>query len=353
MRPTAALSLALVAALSSAAAARAQDDVQTGFVHVLDPNAATSPGPLLGLDVSAVREDPLLGPDRRPAIVPVAGADGALHAERLPLLVVHGIQADFGDVAPLIRRLGEDQDRYQVHVVAYADVRRRTSKNGDDLARLLVDRFAGRPLAFVAHSMGGIVVRRALNRLALTGELALFPRVRVLAVDTPWHGYDGPKDGLRMSFVRPFMPDGYEDMRARSPMFAGDDRQTDPLDRAGLYATELPWSVEVHHVAAQEGDAALDHTELPDVAGELARRLDLEPFSPGADLKVRHAVTALVQSEVGRAIVDDGVPLTPACVRAALERLVPRLPGDHSSVLASEPFFARVGTFLGVELERP
>lgn len=333
-------------------AARAQDE--PGFVHVLDPHAELGyPGPTIPLDVSGVREDPLLGPGRRPAIVPVADADGRVHAARDPVFVVHGIRADFGDVAPLIRRLGEDQDRYQAHVVAYADTKRRTSKNGDDLARLLVDGFAGRPLAFVAHSMGGIVVRRALNRLALTGELALFPSVRVLAVDTPWHGYDGPADGLRMRFARPFMPDGYEDMRARAPMFAGDERQTDPLDRGGLYAFDLPASVQVHVVVAERGDAALDYTELPDVAAQLARRLDLEPFSPGTPVQVRNFVSALAQSEVGRAIEREGVPLTPACVLAALELHAPRLPGDHSTVLASEAFHARLGSFLGVELERP
>lgn len=333
--------LLLALGLACLTVARGQDP-RDGLAQALDPDTPRSRAGL-PLDVAGVREDPLLGPDRTPAILPV----GDDHPDRDPLLIVHGIKADFGDVAPLVRHLGA-QTRYQVHVVAYADVKRRTSKNGDDLARLLVERFRGRPLTFVAHSMGGIVVRRALNRLAVSGHLRCFPRVRVLTVDTPWHGYEGPRDGFRMSFARPFMPDGYEDMRARSPMFAGDDRARDALDRVGLYGVDLPASVEVHMVAAQQGDQALDYTELTAVPGQLARRLDLEPFDEGTDIRVRHAVAALVQSEVGRSITRRQVPLTPRCVRDALERLVPRLPGDHSTVLRSEAFFARVERFLGL-----
>lgn len=337
------ISLLALGLLTTASVARAQPE-RDGLIHALDPDAPRAR--LVRVDeVAGLREDPLLGPDRSPAILPVADARGAHHPRRAPLLVVHGIKADFGDVAPLVAHLA-DQDRYQVHLVAYADVKRRTSLNGDRLAGLLVEQFRGRPLTFVAHSMGGIVVRRALNRLAASGQLACFPRVRVLAVDTPWHGYDGPRDGVRMSFARAFMPDGYEDMRARSPMFSGDDRARDPLDRAGLFGVELPASVRIHMVVAQQGDQALDYTELPQVAGQLARRLDLEPFEEGVDVQVRHAVTALAQSEVGRAIARERVPLTPGRVRAALERLVPRLPGDHSTVLASDAFFAAVDRFL-------
>lgn len=330
--------------LVSASIAHARPD-RDGLAQAIDPD--TPRGRVVrAAEVADLAEDPLLGPDRAPAILPVVGADGAVHPDRDPLLVVHGIKADFGDVAPLVERLVSGQRRYQVHLVAYADVKRRTSWNGDRLAGLLVEGFRGRPLVIIAHSMGGIVVRRALNRLAVTGELGRFPRVRVLAVDTPWHGYDGPPDGLRMSFARPFMPDGYEDMRARSPMFAGDARAKDPLDRAGLYGVELPRTVELHLVAAREGDQALDHTELPGVAAQLARRLDQEPFEPGVDPKVRHLASALAQSEVGRALAREGA-LTPARVADALARLVPRLPGDHSSVLRSGAFFARVDAFLG------
>jgi hypothetical protein len=197
--------------------------------------------------------------------------------------------------------------------------------------------------------MGGIVVRRALNRLAFEGRLASFGAVRLLSVDTPWHGYGGPRDGLRMGFVRPFMPDGYEDMRARSPMFSGDPRQDDPLDKVGLYGIDLPASVRISMVVAQEGDAALDYTELPAVAGQLALRLDLEPFQTD-DPQVRNFTSALAQSEVGRRITADDVPLTARRVREALARLAPRLPGHHSSVLLSREFSRALAAFLQIDI---
>lgn len=305
---------------------------QDGVIQRIDPGASL---PLTGL--AEVREDPLLAPGRRPVILAVRDGADALHPEREPLLVLHGIKADFGDVAPMIERL-VGQGRFQVHVLAYADVRRRTSQNGQDLAELLVQRFAGRRLTLVAHSLGGIVARAALNELAADGRLAQFPRVRLVGVDVPWHGYKGPPDGLRMALVRPFMPDGYEDMRARSPMFQY------------LYARELPANVAVLLVVARSGDQALDYRELPGVPAELARRLREEPPDPKLDIQVRHAADAIWQSEVGRRLRRERPQTTDEVttdqVTAALERGLLRLPGDHSSVLAGDDFLRALEYFL-------
>lgn len=337
------LLLATAGLLALPALAFAQP-ARDGLSQIVDPRAPRGRVIAVG-EVAGLVEDGLLAPGRRPALHPVADGAGRVHPGRAPLVVVHGINADFADVAPLVGWAAADA-RWQLHLLAYCDRNRRTSLNGDDLAGLLVERLAGRPLTLVAHSLGGIVVRRALDRLALDGRLRLFPSVRVLAVDTPWHGFEGPRDGVRMHFARAFMPDGFEDMRAASPMFAGDERQADPLDRAGLYGVELPSSVRITLVAATRGHQALDFTELPGVAAQLVRRLDLEPFDPGVELRVRHLVNALAQSEVGRRIHAERVPLTPDKVKQALARLLPRLEGDHSTVLAGEPFRAVLTRFL-------
>lgn len=337
----------LVALLLSAAVCRAQDD---GLVQTLDPEAPRgaaalgAPVPVLPRDLSAVVEDELLAPGRRPTLHAV----GRLDARREPLIVVHGIQADFGDVAELVRRV-TDEGTYQPYALAYADWRRRTSKNGDDLAALVHERFRGRRVTFVAHSMGGIVVRRALNRLAVEEKLDDFPALRLFAVDTPWHGYDGPGDGARMSFARPFMPDGLEDMRARAPMFRGDRRAEDLLDRLGLFGLDLPAHVAIRMVAAEQEDAALDHTELPRVPAELARLVNGEALGPDVDLQTRHVVLALRASEAWPAL-SRLRPATEACVREALLELVPRLPGGHSTTLLTESFFLKLGEWLGIDL---
>jgi hypothetical protein len=136
-------------------------------------------------------------------------------------------------------------------------------------------------------------------------------------------------------------------MRARSPMFSGDDRASDPLDRAGLFGIALPRHVSVKIVTAREGTAALDWTEAPltAVPAQLAAPRD------DADPQVRHFAAALRQSTAGPAIARAGA--SEERVRAALQEEIPRLTGDHSSVLANEPFFAVLGGFLDLELERP
>lgn len=317
---------------------------QEGVIQAIDPGA---PLPLEGIE--RFDEDGLLGEKCSPALRPVADAEGRVHLEREPLLLIHGIRADFGDLAPLLRRLAEKQTRFQPWVMAYADFRRHTRKNGDDLAGLLVERFRGRRVSIVAHSMGGIVARRALNRLAVDGRLALFPRVRVIAVDVPWHGYKGPGDGLRMGIARLFMPNGLEDMRARAPLFAGKPGADDPLDRVGLYGVELPASVTILQVVAKQGDQALDWRELPGVVEQLARRLAGEPFGDDLDPRVSHAVNAILQSAVGARLVREG-PRPAGELGPLLERRLLRLEGDHATVLAGEPFLGLLGWFLGVSL---
>jgi pimeloyl-ACP methyl ester carboxylesterase len=330
------LLLIILAALS----ARAQDD---GLIQTLDPDAPRGVA-ALPRDVSTIEEDPLLAPGRRPALLPIEPVDG----RREPLIVVHGIQADFGDVAELVRRVSLE-GTYQPYVLAYADWKRRTSLNGDDLAALVHERLRGRRVTFVGHSMGGIVVRRALNRLAVEEKLGDFPALRLFSVDTPWHGYDGPPDGARMSFVRPFMADGLEDMRARSPMFHGDRRSADVLDRLGLFGLDLPAHVSIRMVVAEREDAALDYTELPSVPAEAARLVNGEALSTDVDPQTRHFVLALRASEAWPALARLA-PTTEACVREALLELVPRLPGGHSTTLLTESFFLKLGEWLGVDL---
>jgi pimeloyl-ACP methyl ester carboxylesterase len=138
--------------------------------------------------------------DRDVLIVPHRG----IHAERPPVLLVHGLNGAPRDLAGMADRL--DAAGRQVLLVLYRDRERTTSESGaalaDAMVRLREEHYPeGTPLDIVAHSMGGIVARAALNTLqdpAWRGgdgrhrsraPRAGFGPVRLRAIDTPWDGF--------------------------------------------------------------------------------------------------------------------------------------------------------------------
>jgi pimeloyl-ACP methyl ester carboxylesterase len=138
--------------------------------------------------------------DRDVLIVPHRG----IHAERPPVLLVHGLNGAPRDLADVADRL--DQAGRQVLLVLYRDRERTTSESGtalaDAMVRLREEHYPeGTPLDIVAHSMGGIVARAALNTLqdpdwrggggrhrAPTPRAGFGP-IRLRAIDTPWDGF--------------------------------------------------------------------------------------------------------------------------------------------------------------------
>jgi pimeloyl-ACP methyl ester carboxylesterase len=215
-------------------------------------------------------ENELLRPGKKGALYALGNSPADFHADREPLVLVHGIQGDPKVLQSVVDRF-RDSSRYQLYVLCYDDNGRRTSLNGNDLAeemRSLERRLGrGRDVAIVAHSMGGIVARQALNQLSAgTGRgIERFGDVRLIAADTPWHGYPGPSDrgaeGVFMDIARAFMNDGLEDMRAASAMFAGDPDGPDPAARAGLLGVELADNVSTNLVFAAEGNNVSDYSE--------------------------------------------------------------------------------------------
>src|SRR5436309_2744214 len=91
---------------------------------------------------------------------------------------------------------------------------------------------------------GGRTLGFDLGSLATDADrpLGRFGRVRFIAVDTPWHGFPGPSDrgadAFLMAMARLVLPEGLDDMRAASAMFAGDPGSDDPVARAGLLNVE-------------------------------------------------------------------------------------------------------------------
>ena len=342
-----------IAAAALAVALAAPVPGPTGWAVTGAPNSR-----ILPFDVGQLDEDKLLRSGRKAALYALASGPDGYHRERPPLVLVHGIQGHPRDLQAVIDRL--KATRYQLYVFAYDDWKTRTSLSGNQLADELRNLTGylgkGRDLAIVAHSMGGIVTRQALNQLSYGARRGLerFRSAHVIAIDTPWHGYGGPGDrgieGAFMAVARPFMPDALEDMRARSAMFQGDPKSKDPVARVGLLQVVPPSNLTIDLAFAQEGKDIHDYTEAELVPyAQLLAGYFLRESKIGPDPMVINFHRALVQSsawfpfqDAMRAQADRG-SLEAAAVRAGLERFFPRFPGDHTGVLREQ---SRKPTFL-------
>jgi pimeloyl-ACP methyl ester carboxylesterase len=309
---------------------------------------------VLSFDLSRLDEGKLLRGGKRAALYALGDSAADYHRERVPVILVHGIRGAPKDLQAVATRLKATLPQLQLHVLAYDGWHRRTHESGNDFAEelrtLQKSLGADREIVIVAHSMGGLVSRWALNELSIGPGKGVekFKRVRLLTLDSPWHGYGGPSDrgieGWFMAVARAFIPDALEDMRARSAMFQGDPKSKDPAAREGLLNGILPTNVEVEVVFAQEGTDIWDYTEGPLV--QLAPKLQAyftDETPVRGDPWLVNFWNALIQArayipfqEELRALGDKRMLVT-GHVRAALLKHYPRFPGDHVGVLKEHP----------------
>jgi len=312
----------------------ARPDVPNGWLlHALSPDC---------------EEEALLGPGRTARLYAVSSHGLGDLNSRPPVLLVHGLSGHPADLRAMGDRL--QHAGYQVYALFFDDMGTRLRENGAGLAREVARLMAhplrrGRELHIVAHSAGGLIARLALNLLAADGFLPRLGAVELYAIDTPWHGYRGPDDQsalgrLRMGFARPFMPDGLEDLRARSALFAGDPHSTNPALFRGLLRYPLPSQVRIHLCFAQQGEQVHDYTEglLAPLSEQIAAYyqshtpLDGQPQLQNFWLALVSSASYFAFQDELRRIADHG-SLRAAHVQQALLRHFPRLPGDHQSVL--------------------
>jgi hypothetical protein len=310
------------------------------------PCAAAPNGRLLGFALGGLDESPLVGAGDGARIYALGAGPFDYDPSRLPLLLIHGIQGSPSDLQAVVNRFRGS--RYQLHVICYDSEHRRTSLNGDDVASelraLQKSRGDAPALTVFAHSLGGIVARQALNQLALGGGAEQFHAIRVLAIDTPWHGFSGPADtgvqGVFMSVARLFLPNGLDDMRALSAMFQGEPSSPDPTARPGLLDVSLPDNLTVALVFAQQGDDILDYTEgclavLPALL--VSHFCDDVPVR--GEPRLMNFWKALLSSEQYDGFAEemrslaDANKLERSVALSVLGRHYPRFPGDHSGVL--------------------
>jgi hypothetical protein len=330
--------------------------------------------------------DPLgpddLGEERERALLAAHGGVGVLapygpvHAALRPLVLVHGIHGHPGELRALAehaRKTGGGQP----YLFAYDDRGRYLDRSGDDLARALAQLacHAPRPaVVIVAHSMGGIVARCALNSLVDPRWFPLFShrrlrhgRVRVrgsaeavragvrledacaadftsvdlVAVDTPWSGFSAPRLDLRNLWRRERT---WVDMVSNSTV----------LTR--LHDVALPAHFRVHHLEADQTAAGLGADKIRTL-GDLddadllcfQRAILGDRRALGRDPRRRNLFAALA-GERSFAALAAGLRASgvrdASAFRAELRRAVPRLAGSHTSVLENSALFALLDELL-------
>lgn len=115
-------------------------------------------------------------------------------AKRLPVLFVHGISASPLDWRTMLA--GLDRKRFQPWVFSYPSgfrVERIAVALASALA-VLQQRHGFAQMAIVAHSMGGLVSRGAIQRLADQTGKNFVPRF--VSISTPWGGHEAAAKGV-------------------------------------------------------------------------------------------------------------------------------------------------------------
>jgi len=116
-------------------------------------------------------------------------------ASRTPVLFVHGIGGSPRDFTKLISSL--DTSHYQAWFFTYPSGFRleKVSTALATMLELVRKQHGVRHVYLVAHSMGGVVARSAILRMADSSVLP--PVEKFISIATPWGGHAAAKSGLR------------------------------------------------------------------------------------------------------------------------------------------------------------
>lgn len=263
-----------------------------------------------------------------------------------PLLLVHGFKGHVKDFKMIISAF--ERSRYQIYFLAYDSFEQHTKKNasgfGEELAGLLKKE---KRITIIAHSMGGIITRQALNHVTreqLKGKLE-FEKLRVISIDSPWHGYKGPADDegieeLLVFFTEPFIPKGLVDMRAEAEWFIEDPERY----KKSILGRPLSPQIELSLIFAQKGHEVHDYTEeamkfLPEkMANFFNKNTPMEGTAQEMNfwrtLKTSHHFFDF-RLDVRRIISNKG-SITADGVTKLLLKHYPRFPGNHVTVLSEQ-----------------
>ncbi len=257
----------------------------------------------------------------------------------------------FRVISERLRRLPIEQ-----YFFDYEDRGRRTTANGRDLAKALLTYRRGQSdrtcrVTLVAHGVGGLISLAALNELRSASVREIGP-IQLVAMDTPWYGYSGPNDenfldAIGMLLAMPFVPEGYIDLRDRSPFFKN------------LYRAPLPPHLKLRIYFAQDGEQITDYSESPHSSiNELIQRhytedMSAPPVRPGVQVDNLWAALTLSDAfaDLDRRLtrLANRRELTEENIQLELAHAFPRFAGDYESVLDEHWDFAE---YLSYEVAR-
>ena len=139
----------------------------------------------------------------------------AYDPKKIPVLFVHGAMGHPGNWKHLVGTL--DRSRFQPWLVYYP-----TAPHLDRIARGLVRtlgalqvKYGFSRLILVAHSMGGLVTRAAVNDAVASATGARVVRLPAfVSISSPWNGHAGAELGVKYA---PVVAPSWEDMAPDSP----------------------------------------------------------------------------------------------------------------------------------------
>ncbi|WP_415061355.1 esterase/lipase family protein [Bdellovibrio sp.] len=256
------------------------------------------------------------------------------------VVLVHGMSGSIHNFSSLLFSTSE-LTQYSLFYFAYDDMHRSLRLSAQDLAEEL-RKLNDSQITLIAHSMGGVVARAALDILAKDTSSSVLPRIHLIAVYTPWHG--GYEKSCRKKgsswdrVVEFFLPAAVVDMRACS-QFLNETQ-----------GSQWPEQFSMTLFFAEKGAQAWDYSEEP--LKELPQKI-LEYIEKGEP--VRGSLTELhfwqalrrssryPQFEMHLRGLLSVSELSLAKVREDLKFYFPRLPGNHTTVL--EPHLRRPRDF--------
>jgi pimeloyl-ACP methyl ester carboxylesterase len=273
----------------------------------------------------------------------VLAAYGPLDTSKPPVVLVHGHRASpevFKALADELSKAGR-----QVMIFYYEDSKAGFGTTGPILAREIEKLGAayggtGAPIDVIAHSMGGLVARNALN--ALDGGPGGFSQLSLYAIDTPWEGFAASTESFMRGLVRwvarLWVDEAVVHMLAFSPEMS---TLYQPFDRSLVRVRQI--------MTTQE--TSFDVYSIPELSwyerAAIGELMVTGAFGTDPGLRARGSASALAEDERYaelQALVRRNWPTDPyaghdraSVVTEAYERVMPRAVGTHTGVLSGAP----------------